>query len=72
MSSKKPVSALQQVLPVKNKPPRDPRFDSLCGEFNEKVCIHNCVLSTIILVFFLSPVPKCYVTGFQSSIWLYK
>ncbi|XP_034249381.1 ribosomal RNA processing protein 36 homolog [Thrips palmi] len=36
MSSKKPVPVLQQVLPVTKKPPRDPRFDSLCGEFNEK------------------------------------
>lgn len=36
MSSKKPVSAVQQVLPPVKKPPRDPRFDSLCGEFNEK------------------------------------
>ena len=36
MSSKKPVSVFREVIPVKKTAPRDPRFDSLCGNFNEK------------------------------------
>nr|CAD7197468.1 unnamed protein product [Timema douglasi] len=36
MSSKVPVSLLSEVVPVKKVVPRDPRFDTLCGEFNEK------------------------------------
>nr|CAD7426576.1 unnamed protein product [Timema monikensis] len=36
MSSKVPVSLLCEVVPVKKVVPRDPRFDTLCGAFNEK------------------------------------
>ncbi|CAG9565343.1 unnamed protein product [Danaus chrysippus] len=35
MSSKKPVSMLQNVVPVKKKEVRDPRFDPLCGNFDK-------------------------------------
>ncbi|KAE8743903.1 hypothetical protein FOCC_FOCC009461 [Frankliniella occidentalis] len=35
ISSKVPVPVLRDVLPVKKTAPRDPRFDSLCGEYNE-------------------------------------
>ena len=39
MSSKKPVySGIKCDTKVKKHMPRDPRFDSLCGTFNEKVC----------------------------------
>nr|CAD7578846.1 unnamed protein product [Timema californicum] len=36
MSSKVPVSLICEVVPVKKVVPRDPRFDTLCGAFNEK------------------------------------
>ncbi|KAK3908430.1 Ribosomal RNA processing protein 36-like protein, partial [Frankliniella fusca] len=36
LSSKVPVPVLRDVIPVKKTAPRDPRFDSLCGEYNEK------------------------------------
>lgn len=36
MSSKKTVSRFREVVPVRKSVPRDPRFDSLCGTFNEK------------------------------------
>lgn len=35
-SSKKQVSRFREIIPVKKKIIRDPRFDSLCGTFNEK------------------------------------
>lgn len=35
-SSKKPVPRFREIIPVKKKHIRDPRFDSLCGTFNEK------------------------------------
>ncbi|KAJ9589909.1 hypothetical protein L9F63_016970 [Diploptera punctata] len=37
MSSKRPVPTSTMIIPTKKSVPRDPRFDSLCGEFNEKV-----------------------------------
>lgn len=36
MSSKKPVSRLRQVIPVKKRMTRDPRFDELSGTFNQE------------------------------------
>ncbi|KAL9954353.1 hypothetical protein ACROYT_G041878 [Oculina patagonica] len=36
MSSKKPVSRLRQVIPVKKRMSRDPRFDELSGTFNQE------------------------------------
>ncbi|KAI4498899.1 hypothetical protein M0802_006074 [Mischocyttarus mexicanus] len=36
MSTKKQVSRFREVIQVKKNRPRDPRFDSLCGDFNEK------------------------------------
>ncbi|XP_032454982.1 ribosomal RNA processing protein 36 homolog [Nasonia vitripennis] len=35
-SAKKQVSRFREIIPVKKKAPRDPRFDSLCGTFDEK------------------------------------
>lgn len=35
-SAKKMVTRFREVIPIKKKHLRDPRFDSLCGEFNEK------------------------------------
>lgn len=37
MSAKKTVSMLKQVIHVKKNIPRDPRFDTLCGTFDEKL-----------------------------------
>nr|XP_060610440.1 ribosomal RNA processing protein 36 homolog [Anolis sagrei ordinatus]XP_060610441.1 ribosomal RNA processing protein 36 homolog [Anolis sagrei ordinatus]XP_060610442.1 ribosomal RNA processing protein 36 homolog [Anolis sagrei ordinatus] len=37
ISAKKPVSFLRQVVPVKKKVPRDPRFDDLSGEYKPEV-----------------------------------
>ncbi|XP_054837278.1 ribosomal RNA processing protein 36 homolog [Eublepharis macularius] len=37
ISAKKPVPFLRQVVPVKKKVPRDPRFDDLSGEYNPEV-----------------------------------
>lgn len=36
MSSKKPVFTFKKVVPVKKVTSRDPRFDSLCGTFDDK------------------------------------
>ncbi|EFN81267.1 ribosomal RNA processing protein 36 homolog [Harpegnathos saltator] len=36
MSAKIPVSGLREVVKVKKVVTRDPRFDSMCGTFNEK------------------------------------
>lgn len=36
MSAKKPVSRFKESVSVKKVIARDPRFDSLCGTFNEK------------------------------------
>ncbi|XP_043274101.1 ribosomal RNA processing protein 36 homolog [Venturia canescens] len=36
MSSKKPVSRFYEISTTKKNIPRDPRFDGLCGTFNEK------------------------------------
>lgn len=36
MSAKKPVSTLKESVSVKKHVTRDPRFDDLCGTFNEK------------------------------------
>lgn len=41
MSSKKPVSTFREIVPVKKVVARDPRFDSLCGTFNEKAFKHS-------------------------------
>ncbi|XP_076637294.1 ribosomal RNA processing protein 36 homolog [Colletes latitarsis] len=35
MSAKKPVSRFREVVCVKKNIPRDPRFDSLCGKFDQ-------------------------------------
>uniref|UniRef100_A0A6J0TZS8 rRNA biogenesis protein RRP36 n=1 Tax=Pogona vitticeps TaxID=103695 RepID=A0A6J0TZS8_9SAUR len=37
ISAKMPVSFLRQVVPVKKKVPRDPRFDDLSGEYKPEV-----------------------------------
>lgn len=37
MSSKIKVSTFQEVVPIKKDRSRDPRFDSLCGTYNERV-----------------------------------
>lgn len=37
MSSKKPVPRLRQVIPVKKRMTRDPRFDELSGTFNQEM-----------------------------------
>ncbi|XP_029448647.1 ribosomal RNA processing protein 36 homolog [Rhinatrema bivittatum] len=37
VSSKKPVPFLRQIVPVKKKVHRDPRFDDLSGEYNPEV-----------------------------------
>ncbi|XP_034177021.1 ribosomal RNA processing protein 36 homolog [Osmia lignaria lignaria] len=37
MSAKKPVSRFREAVHVKKSIPRDPRFDSLCGTFDQKV-----------------------------------
>lgn len=36
MSAKKPASILKEIVRVKKVVTRDPRFDSLCGTFDEK------------------------------------
>ncbi|KAK0085305.1 hypothetical protein PV325_005452 [Microctonus aethiopoides] len=36
MSAKKPVSRFMQAIRVKKHAARDPRFDTLCGTYNEK------------------------------------
>lgn len=36
MSTKKQVPRFREIIQVKKHIPRDPRFDSLCGNFNEK------------------------------------
>lgn len=36
MSAKKPASILREVTKIKKVTARDPRFDSLCGTFDEK------------------------------------
>ncbi|XP_043460890.1 ribosomal RNA processing protein 36 homolog [Leptopilina heterotoma] len=36
ISSKKRMFQLKKLIPVKQNVPRDPRFDSLCGTYNEK------------------------------------
>nr|XP_050865084.1 ribosomal RNA processing protein 36 homolog [Vespula vulgaris] len=36
MSTKKQVPRFREIIQVKKHIPRDPRFDSLCGDFNEK------------------------------------
>ncbi|CAH0728205.1 unnamed protein product, partial [Brenthis ino] len=41
MSSKKPVSMLQDIVPVKKTEIRDPRFDPLCGTFDKKEFSEN-------------------------------
>ncbi|KAG7202626.1 hypothetical protein KM043_009808 [Ampulex compressa] len=48
MSAKKPVPRFKEVIHVKKSVPRDPRFDSLCGTFNEKAFKHSyAFLSTL-------------------------
>lgn len=37
LSSKKPVPRLRQVIPVKKRMARDPRFDELSGTFNQEM-----------------------------------
>lgn len=41
ISAKKPVSRLNPVVAVKKFISRDPRFDSLCGTYNEKAFKHS-------------------------------
>lgn len=41
MSAKTPVSVFKEVGKAKKFIPRDPRFDSLCGTFNEKAFKHS-------------------------------
>lgn len=41
ISAKKPVSRLNPAVAVKKFISRDPRFDSLCGTYNEKVFKHS-------------------------------
>lgn len=36
-TAKKPVSRFREIVHAKKNAPRDPRFDSLCGTFNEKI-----------------------------------
>lgn len=36
MSSKRPVKIVNDAIPVKKTIPRDPRFDPLCGSYDEK------------------------------------
>ncbi|XP_015584831.1 ribosomal RNA processing protein 36 homolog [Cephus cinctus] len=40
-SAKKQVPRYMEVVPLKKTAPRDPRFDSLCGTFNEKAFKHS-------------------------------
>ena len=43
-SSKKPVKRFRDVVGLTSElksEKRDPRFDSMCGEFDEKVCMKN-------------------------------
>ena len=43
MSSKKTVKRFRDVVGLtteKKVERRDPRFDNMCGEFNEKVCTY--------------------------------
>lgn len=35
-SAKRQVTRFREVVPVKKKEPRDPRFDGLCGTYDEK------------------------------------
>lgn len=41
MSSKRPVKIEKTVIPVKTNTPRDPRFDPLCGTFDNKTFREN-------------------------------
>ncbi|XP_029671740.1 ribosomal RNA processing protein 36 homolog isoform X2 [Formica exsecta] len=41
ISAKKPVSRFRELVSVKKVVVRDPRFDSLCGTFDEKVFKHS-------------------------------
>ncbi|KMR05008.1 ribosomal rna processing 36-like protein [Lasius niger] len=41
MSAKKPVSRFKELVSVKKVVARDPRFDSLCGTFDEKAFKHS-------------------------------
>ncbi|XP_072767208.1 ribosomal RNA processing protein 36 homolog [Anoplolepis gracilipes] len=41
MSAKKPVSRFREIVSIKKVVARDPRFDSLCGTFNEKIFKHS-------------------------------
>lgn len=41
MSAKKPVSRYKELTQVKKVVSRDPRFDSLCGTFDEKAFRHS-------------------------------
>lgn len=41
MSAKKPVPRYKELTQVKKVVSRDPRFDSLCGTFNEKAFKHS-------------------------------
>ncbi|XP_053984362.1 ribosomal RNA processing protein 36 homolog [Hylaeus volcanicus] len=36
MSAKKPVSRFREIVQIKKNIPRDPRFDGLCGTFDQK------------------------------------
>ncbi|XP_047366615.1 ribosomal RNA processing protein 36 homolog [Vespa velutina] len=36
MSTKRQVPRFKEIIQVKKRIPRDPRFDNLCGDFNEK------------------------------------
>lgn len=41
VSSKKPFTKYKELTPVKKVVSRDPRFDSLCGTFDEKAFKHS-------------------------------
>jgi len=41
ISAKKPILRYKELIPVKKVVYRDPRFDSLCGTFNEKAFKHS-------------------------------
>lgn len=41
ISSKKPFTKYKELIPVKKVVSRDPRFDSLCGTFDEKAFKHS-------------------------------
>lgn len=41
MSSKHPIKIQKEIVQVKKQKPRDPRFDPLCGNYDEKIFKSN-------------------------------